>query len=117
VSSDKELMSCAAARVLAEQWPDDRAIVGIEIEDVGALLLPALPGLGTTGRRPRAPDRRAHGGALWDVIGLAWHPFKRLSGARSVPDGSRLGGLPDGAFVGRAPCTGLRARSRSCAAV
>jgi hypothetical protein len=46
VSSDKELMSRAAAtaaRVLAEQWPDDRAIVGIgigieiEIEDVGDL--------------------------------------------------------------------------------
>jgi hypothetical protein len=117
VSSDKELMSRAAAtaaQVLAEQWPDDRAIV--EIEGVGDLYFLYFL---VSARRGGVRVRRTG-----ELMGA---PVGRHRPCVASVQAPVRGGLGPGRVASRwiaptgtssaAPCTGLRARSRGCAAV
>jgi hypothetical protein len=89
--------AAAAARVLADLWPDGRAVASIE--DVSALhFVVVAEHDGVVVRR----TGEVMGSALWDVVDLGEsEPFKLLDGARRTPDGSVSVELPARRFRGR----------------
>ena len=102
--------AAAAARVLADLWPDGRAVA--HAEDVSAMhFVVAAEHDGVVVRR----TGEVMGSALWDVIDLGEsEPFKLLDGARRTPDGNVSVELPARrSAVGRG--AGPRTRSRSSA--
>jgi hypothetical protein len=100
VDATEDLMRRAAsvaARVLADLWPDGRAVANIE--DVSALhFVVSAQHDGVAVRR----TGEIMGSALWDVIELGEsEPFKLLDGARRTPDGTVSVELPARRFRGR----------------
>lgn len=89
--------AAAAARVLADLWPDGRAVA--HAEDVSAVhFVVAAKHDGVVVRR----TGEVMGSALWDVIDLGEsEPFKLLDGARRTPDGNVSVELPARRFRGR----------------
>jgi hypothetical protein len=87
----------AATRVLADRWPDGRAVAEIEIVSSLHFVVSAQHD-GVAVRR----TGEVMGSALWDVIELgASEPFKLLDGARRRSDGTVSVELPARRFRGR----------------
>ena len=93
------MAATAAARVLADRWPDGRAVAEIEIEIVSSLhFVVSAQHDGVAVRR----TGEVMGSSLWDVIELREsEPFKLLDGARRTPDGTVSVELPARRFRGR----------------
>ena len=91
------MAATAAARVLADLWPDGRAVAEIEIVSSLHFVVSAQHD-GVAVRR----TGEVMGSALWDAIEMGEsEPFKLLDGARRRSDGTVSVELPARRFRGR----------------